>query len=48
MHSVGPLPQKRLVGELLGNQSRLCSCPAVSGVVGVLPHGALHSKQACP
>jgi hypothetical protein len=42
----GPLPQKRLVGESLGSQSRTCSCPGAGGVASVLPHGMPHSKPA--
>jgi hypothetical protein len=45
---MGPLPQKRSVGESLGSQSRMCSCPGDGGAAGILPHGALHSNQARP
>jgi hypothetical protein len=43
---MGPLDQKRSVGESHGNRSRMCSYPGDGGAMGVPPHGALHLEQA--
>jgi hypothetical protein len=46
LHQEGPLPQKRSVGELPENLTRMCSCLAAGGVVGNPLHGVPHSARA--
>jgi hypothetical protein len=43
MPKVGPLLQRRVVGESPRSLSMRCSCPALRGAVDVLPHDVSRS-----